>query len=96
MKLLKTKVAVLAICTAVMLPNVVGAATVADPLNTPNVSTTPSKIPPITGETNVNGVYVPGYYAINKDSRVAFIYGGIGVVVVNKGTALPKGSYYIN
>jgi hypothetical protein len=96
MRLIKTKLSVLVVCTAFMLPNVVGAATATDLTNTPNVSTAPSKVIPLTGETNVNGFYVPGIYVTNKDSRIAYIPGSVGLVVVNKGTALPKGSFYIN
>lgn len=79
-----------------MLPTVVSAATEVDTkdASTPINSLTwfGSSIP----QTNVNGIYVPGIYVFTKDSRVAHIPGGVGLVVVNKEIPLPEGSYYLN
>jgi hypothetical protein len=97
MKQFKTKLSVLVVAAALMVPSVVGAATATDPLNTPNVSTTttPATAQSI-GETNIRGIFVPGHFVINADTRIAYILGGIGLVVVDKTTALPSTSYYIN
>lgn len=93
MKTLKTKIAVLAMCSALALPAAASAATATD-------SNPPAAAPVVVvssiAQTNVNGVLVPGIYVINNDSRVAYIPGGVGLVVVNKNTALPIGAYYVN
>jgi hypothetical protein len=93
----KTKLSVLVVAAALMVPSVVGAADPIDPMNTPNVSTTatPTTAQSI-GETNIRGIYVPGHFIINSDTRIAYILGGVGLVVVDKTTALPTTSYYIN
>jgi hypothetical protein len=97
MKHLKTKLSVLVVAAALMVPSVVGAATPTDPMNTPNVSTSPSPTVASTiGETNIRGIYVPGNFVFNLDTRIAYILGGVGLVVVDKSTALPTDSYYIN
>jgi hypothetical protein len=97
MNLFKTKLSVLVVAAALMLPSVVGAATATDPMNTPNVNTTPTPATAqITGETNIRGIYVPGNFVINLDTRIAYILNGVGLVVVDKSTALPASSYYIN
>ncbi|PZE21510.1 hypothetical protein [Paenibacillus xerothermodurans] len=94
---LKKKVSVLALGAALMLPSVVGAAPATDPMNTPNVETAPNPATAqMTGETNIRGIYVPGNFIVNEDTRIAYILGGIGLVVVDKSTALPANSYYIN
>ncbi|WP_028552750.1 hypothetical protein [Paenibacillus sp. UNC451MF] len=95
MKLLKTRLSVLVVGTSLMLPAVVGAAPVEDAAN--SSSTAPeTMIISSTVQTNVNGTYVPGIYVTTNDSMVAFIPGGVGLVVVNKGTALPNGAYYVD
>lgn len=100
MKSFKMKLSMLVIGAALMLPTVVGAAeatTTTDPMNTPNVSTAPSATTSqIIGETNIRGIYVPGIFTFNADTRIAYVLNGIGLVVVDKSTALPIGSYYIN
>ncbi|NHN30501.1 hypothetical protein [Paenibacillus agricola] len=101
MKNFKMKLSVLVVAAAIMVPSVVGAATEtatpANLLNTPNVSTsaTPTTAQSI-GETNIRGIFVPGNFVINADTRIAYILGGVGLVVVDKSTALPTTSYYIN
>lgn len=97
MKNFKTKLSVLVVAAALMVPSVVGAATATDPLNTPNVSTsaTPATAQSI-GETNIRGIFVPGNFTINVDTRIAYILGGVGLVIVDKSTSLPTTSYYIN
>jgi hypothetical protein len=85
------------VAAALMLPSVAGAATPTDPMDTPNVSTTPTpETAQYVGETNIRGIYVPGNYVVTLDTRIAYILGGIGLVVVDKSTALPTNSYYIN
>jgi hypothetical protein len=97
MNLFKTKLSVLVVAAALMLPTVVGAATPAELLNTPNVGTTPTATTAqTTGETNIRGIYVPGNFIFNIDTRIAYVLNGVGLVVVDKSTALPIGSYYIN
>ncbi|WP_079909482.1 hypothetical protein [Paenibacillus sp. 32352] len=95
MKKLKTKLSIITIGASLMLPAAVGAAA---PTDTQKPSTTDPGTIVIsqTVQTKVNGTYVPGIYVTNKDSLVAFIPGGVGLVVVDKGTALPKGAYYVN
>jgi hypothetical protein len=58
----------------------VGAETAAAPANPPITKMAPSQSSFSVAQTNVNGIYVPG---------------GVGLVVVNKATALPKGAYYV-
>ncbi|NOU94294.1 hypothetical protein GC093_13850 [Paenibacillus sp. LMG 31456] len=81
-----------------MLTSVAGVAAAADPA-TPSTPTSTVKTPPLIfwsiAQTMVNGTYVPGNYVVNKDSKVAFIPGGVGLVVVDKSVALPVGSYYV-
>lgn len=99
MKSLKTKLSMLVVAAALMLPTVVGAAeATTDPLlNTPNVSNTPTAATSQSiGETNIRGIYVPGIFIFNADTRIAYVLNGVGLVVVDKSTALPTGSYYIN
>jgi Cu/Zn superoxide dismutase len=94
---LKTKLSVLVTCSALMLPTVVGAEAAVDPTNPSSAITTPPSSTALSiGQTNVNGVYITGNYVTNMDSRVAYIPGGVGLVVVDKGTALPSGSYYLD
>lgn len=45
--------------------------------------------------TNVDGILVPGIYVNTKDAKVAWIP-DVGIVVVDKDTALPKGSSYLS
>jgi hypothetical protein len=71
---------------SILLPTVVGAAATTSPASLPGAA-----IP----ETKVNGVSVPGNYVVNADSRVAFIPGGVGLIVINKDVPLPKGAYYV-
>lgn len=96
MKLLKTKLSLLLVCSSLMLPAAVSAATGGDAKDTatpaPSLTWFGFSIP----QTNVNGVYVPGLYLFTKDSRVAHIPDGVGLVVIDKSTPLPKGSYYLN
>lgn len=95
MNMMKTKLGILAMCSAFMLPSVAGAATTTDSTKTTDSKATPTVKAVTTGQTNVNGVFVPGYYTVNPDSRVAYIPGGVGLVVVDKSTALPPGAYYV-
>jgi len=96
MKMVKAKIGVLALCSALMLPAAASAAST-DSTTTTTTSTTdgPVVVSSII-QTNVNGVMVPGIYVVNSESRVAFIPGGVGLVVVNNGIALPIGAYYVN
>jgi len=89
MRFLKSKLSVLAVCSAFTLP---GAAYAAE--SPPAVPPAPLSMISIV-KTAVNGILVPGNYAVNKDSRVAYIPGGVGLVVVDKSTALPPGAYYL-
>ncbi|MCR8630482.1 hypothetical protein [Paenibacillus radicis (ex Xue et al. 2023)] len=98
MNLLKTKFSALVVCSALMLTSAAGVAAAAD--STTQTPTTIHVTPPplifwSVGQTMVNGTYVPGNYLIGKDSKVAFIPGGVGLVVVDKSIALPVGAYYV-
>jgi hypothetical protein len=93
---LKTKIIALAVCSALMLPTAAAAATADDTKNTPALSADLAKLLSSVSQTNVNGILVPGIYITDKDSRVAFILAGVGLVVVNKAVPLPAGSYYLN
>ncbi|UQZ80964.1 hypothetical protein SK3146_00120 [Paenibacillus konkukensis] len=96
MNMFKTKVSVLAMAAALMVPAAAGAA----PASASTTSGAAPDKPDIifvgsVPQTNVNGIYVPGYYLVTKDSKAAFIPGGVGLVVVNSATALPIGAYYV-
>lgn len=100
MNLFKTKLCTLTLLSAFLLPAAASAAASTDSTTSTTTTSTstvaaPQAASPIV-QTDVNGVLVPGLYLINSDSRVAFIPGGVGLVVVNKGTALPLGAYYVN
>ncbi|OXM84492.1 hypothetical protein [Paenibacillus rigui] len=102
MNLFKTRLCTLTLLSAFLLPAAASAAASTDSTTSTTTTTTststvaaPQAASPIV-QTDVNGVLVPGLYLINSDSRVAFIPGGVGLVVVNKGTALPLGAYYVN
>ncbi|CAG7617677.1 hypothetical protein ACFQI7_02370 [Paenibacillus allorhizosphaerae] len=93
MKALKTKLSVLVVCSSLILPNAVSAATA-----TTTATDKAKEIPTYTNsiaQTKVNGISVPGIYIVTKDSRVALIPDGIGIVVVHKDIKLPAGSRYI-
>lgn len=95
MKMLKTKLSLIVIGATLMLPAAAGAAAAED--TSKSSPTAPATITvSSTVQTNVNGTYVPGIFVTNQDSLVAFIPGGVGLVVVNKATALPAGAYYVN
>ncbi|KZE75838.1 hypothetical protein AV654_25560 [Paenibacillus elgii] len=97
--MLKTKVAVLALCSAFLLPVAAFAQTPDEPAATPPTTTITFPNLNLTTTvkiTNVNGVLVPGDYVITGDSRVAYIPEGVGLVVVHKETALPNGAFYLN
>jgi hypothetical protein len=94
MKSLKRKVSALLVCSALLLPSVVSAATTADPKATSTAPTKPAvKISVI--ETEVNGVKVPGKYISFKDCKVVWIPGGVGLVLVAKDVPLPGGTVLI-
>ncbi|MFE5317951.1 hypothetical protein ACFQ88_04475 [Paenibacillus sp. NPDC056579] len=98
MNKLNMQLGIMAMCAVFMLPAAAGAAAATDSgakATSEPSKTTPAVISGSVGQTNVNGVVVPGYYVTNPDSRVAYIPGGVGLVVVNKGTALPPGAYYV-
>lgn len=90
----KLALGVLALSAAIMVPAVVGAATTDN--TTTKTTTLGSTVTISTYQTNVNGVLVPGYYVFNADSRVAYIPGGVGLVVVDKSARLPVGAYFVN
>ncbi|WP_284645498.1 hypothetical protein [Paenibacillus silviterrae] len=94
MKSMKTKVYALFVCSALLLPNVVSAATTADPKATSTAATKPVATVSIP-VTEVNGVKVPGKYISVKDCKVAWVPGGVGLVVVAKDVPLPKGAIVI-
>ncbi|KIL40874.1 hypothetical protein SD70_10600 [Gordoniibacillus kamchatkensis] len=93
MKMLKTKLSVLAMCSAFMLPTAVSAATADD---------STKAAAPLTffgsaiTQTNVHGVLVPGIYINFENCRVAFVPDGVGIVVVDKNLVLPQGSKYLD
>ncbi|MDF2963761.1 MAG: hypothetical protein K0S39_5496 [Paenibacillus sp.] len=96
MKLKKTKLSLLVACASLMLPAVVSAATTAEPTSSPVKVISPSQLIFNITQTKVNGILVPGNYVTNKDARVAYIPGGVGLVVVDKATALPSGAKYVD
>jgi hypothetical protein len=95
MKLLRTKLFALTVCSALMLPTVTGAATAVEPAKPSAVIAYPSFQFQSIAQSIINGITVPGIYVTNEDSRVAYIPGSVGLVVVDIGTALPPGSYYV-
>lgn len=97
--MLKTKIAVLAMCSAFLLPSAAFAQTPDEPAANPPTTTITFPNLNLTTTvrvTNVDGVLVPGDYVITSDSRVAYIPEGVGLVVVNKETVLPNGAFYLN
>ncbi|WP_282942228.1 hypothetical protein [Paenibacillus sp. RC67] len=94
MKMVKTKLSMVVLGATLMLPAAVGAAAAEDTSKSSTAEPTTITVSS-TVQTNVNGTYVPGIYVTNQDSLVAFIPGGVGLVVVNKTTALPTGAYYV-
>ncbi|SCW53568.1 hypothetical protein SAMN04487970_101394 [Paenibacillus tianmuensis] len=95
---LKTKITVLALCSAFLLPTATFAQTADEPAANPQTTaiTFPNlNLTTTVSVTNVNGILVPGDYVITSDSRVVYIPEGVGLVVVNKETALPSGAFYL-
>lgn len=97
--MLKTKITVLAMCSAFLLPAAAFAQTPDEPAAKPPTANVTLPNPNLTTSvkvTNVDGVLVPGDYVITGDSRVAYIPDGVGLVVVNKDIVLPTGAFYLN
>ena len=94
MKALKTKLGVLVACSCLLLPNAVSAAT-ASTTSTDKAKDLPTYSNAVA-QTKVNGISVPGIYTVTKDSRVALVPGGVGLVVVHKDIKLPAGSLYLS
>jgi hypothetical protein len=97
MNLFKTKLALLAICSAMMLPTAVSAATTSDhDAAAPAVTNAPADIlhTPVA-QTNVHGIWVPGIFINIDNARVAYVP-DTGLIVIDKDMLLPKGGNYLN
>ncbi|CAG7652074.1 hypothetical protein PAECIP111802_05129 [Paenibacillus allorhizosphaerae] len=93
MKTGKTKLFALLMGLSLMIPTAVGAAPVTGSADAPEASPVANLA---VGQTDINGVTVPGVYLVTSESKVAFIPNGVGLVVINKDIALPFGAYYVN
>ncbi|CAG7638563.1 hypothetical protein PAESOLCIP111_03954 [Paenibacillus solanacearum] len=93
MKTAKTKWIALLMGLSLMVPTAAGAAPESSTTNVIDESPWASLA---VGQTNVDGVTVPGVYLVTSESKVAFIPNGVGLVVINKEIALPFGAYYVN
>lgn len=89
MNFFKTKLALALVCSSLMVPSVINAAT--ETVDPPAYTYINSSI-----YTFVNGVYVPGRYLVDEDTVAVYIPGGVGIIAVDKDTVLPLGSKYLN
>ncbi|WP_284645586.1 hypothetical protein [Paenibacillus silviterrae] len=97
MKMMKTKVSALFVCASLMVANAAAAATPAESAaSTQSVSVETMKTEWTGPKTNVNGIWVPGFYVGFQDSKVVYIPDGTGITLVAKGIPVPKGTIYID
>ncbi|MNR13313.1 hypothetical protein D3C85_1297100 [compost metagenome] len=90
MKFFKTKMMLLAVCSSLMVPSAISAAT-EDVVDAPTYLYLNGSI-----HTLIHNLYIQGRYVVDEDTVAVYIPGGIGIIAVDKDTVLPEGSVLLN